>query len=55
MSEIKLSFCVGRRHFSDNINPKVTEKINPKTRKRIKIIRSTCSICNRSKSQISTM
>ena len=55
MAEIKQSYCVGSRHMSGNINPKVTEKINPRTKKRVKIIRSKCSICGKNKSQIFTM
>ena len=41
MSEIKLSFCVGGKHKSQNLNSTVTEKINPRTKKRVKIIKST--------------
>ena len=29
MNENKQTYCVGYRHYSGNINPKVTEKINP--------------------------
>ena len=54
MSEIKLS-CVGSRHFSGNINPQVIEKINPKTKRRIKIIKSKCDICGKNKGQIFTI
>ena len=50
MSEIKLSFCVGGKHKSQNLNSTVIEKINPRTKKRIKIIKSKCSICGRNKS-----
>ena len=55
MSEIKLSYCVGGKHKSGNINSKVSEKVIPKTKKRVKIIKSKCSICGRNKSQIFTM
>ena len=55
MSEIKLSYCVGSRHMSGNVDSKVTEKINPRTKKRVKIIKSKCSICGKNKSQIFTM
>ena len=55
MSEIKLSYCVGGRHKSQNFDPKVTEKVNPRTKKRVKIIKSKCSICVRNKSQIFTL
>ena len=47
--------CVGSRHMSGNVDSKVTEKINPRTKKRVKIIRSKCSICGKNKSQIFTM
>ena len=49
------SYCVGARHYSETINPIVYEKINPKTKKVVKIIKGTCSICNRNKSQIFTL
>ena len=49
------SYCVGARHYSETINPIVYEKINPKTKKVVKIIKGTCSICNRNKSQIFTI
>ena len=48
------TWCVGGRHFSNRVNEKIIEKVNPKTRKLIKIIRGTCSICGRDKSQIFT-
>ena len=33
MSEIKQSYCMGgRRQISGNIDPKVTEKINPRSK-----------------------
>ena len=50
-----MSYCVGGKHKSQNLNSTVTEKINPRTKKRVKIIRSKCSICGRNKSQIFTM
>ena len=33
MAEIRLSYCVGSRHMSQNVDPKVTEKVNPRTKK----------------------
>ena len=47
------TWCLGGRHFSNN-NNNIThyEKRNPKTKKRVKIIKGTCSICGRNKSQI---
>ena len=48
------TFCLGGRHYSDTINITQYEKINPRTKKLVKIIKGTCSICNRNKSQIFT-
>ena len=47
-------WCVGGRHYSNTINQNVFEKVNPKTKKLVKIIRGTCSLCGRNKSQIFT-
>ena len=47
--------CVNSRHFSGIINPQVIEKINPRTKKRIKTIKLKCDICGKNKSQIFTM
>ena len=44
MSEIKFSFCVGSRHMSQNNNSQIIEKINPRIKKRVKIIKSKCAI-----------
>ena len=38
--------------MSETLNQNIYEKINPKTKKVVKIIKGTCSICNRNKSQI---
>ena len=51
----KKVIVVGGRHFSGNINPQIIEKINPKTKKLIKIIKSKCDICGKNKSQIFTI
>ena len=48
------TWCVGGRHYSDTINQNVNEKVNPKTKKLVKIIKGACSICGRNKSQIFT-
>ena len=48
------TYCLGGRHYSDTINIIEYEKVNPKTKKLIKIIKGNCSICNRNKSQIYT-
>ena len=46
------TYSVGSRHFSGNINPEILEKNNPKTKRRIKVLRSKCDICGKNKSQI---
>ena len=50
----KQSYCLGGRHMSDTNNLVVYEKVNPRTKKLVKIIKGTCSICGRNKSQIFT-
>ena len=48
------TWCVGRRNQSESIIQNVNEKVNPKTKKLVKIIKSSCNICNRNESQIFT-
>ena len=48
------TWCVGGRHKSDIKNTVEYEKVNPRTKKLDKIIKGTCSICGRNKSQIFT-
>ena len=48
------NFLLGGRHYSDTINITQYEKVNPRTKKLVKIIKGTCSICSRNKSQIFT-
>ena len=48
------TWCVGGRHYSATINQSIYEKVNPRTKKLVKIIKGKCSICNRVESQIST-
>ena len=50
----KQSYCLGGRPFSQTVNENVYEKVNPRTKKLVKIIKGTCSICGRNKSQIFT-
>ena len=45
---------MGGRHYSDTINITQYEKVNTKTKKLVKTIKGTCSICNRNKTQIFT-
>ena len=48
------TWCVGGRHMSNTNNIVEYEKVNPKTKKLVKIIKGSCSICGRNKSQIFT-
>ena len=49
------TYCLGGRHYSKTNNITQNEKVNPRTKKLVKIIKSVCSICGRNKSQIFTM
>ena len=48
------TWCVGGRHMSKTNNIIEYEKVNPKTKKLVKIIKGKCHICSRNKSQIFT-
>ena len=48
------TWCVGGKNYSNTNNITQNEKFNPKTKKLFKIIKGTCSICGRNKSQIFT-
>ena len=48
------TYCVACRAKTNSIDEYITEKINPKTKRIIQIIRSQCAICNRNKSKILT-
>ena len=50
----KISYCLGGRHYSKTINETQTEKINPRTKRTIQIIKGQCVICNGNKSRILT-
>ena len=39
----KQPYCLGGRHFSQTVNENVYEKVNPETKKLLKIIIVTCS------------
>ena len=52
--EMTKTWCVGGSYYSESINQNVYEKVNPKTKQLVKIIKGKCSICNRNKSQIFT-
>ena len=45
---------MGGRHFSQTLNQNVYEKVNPSTKKLVKVIKGTCSVCGRNKPQIFT-
>ena len=51
-SNQKQTYCLGGRHYSNTCNLVDFKKINPKTKKLVKIFKETCSICGRNKSQI---
>ena len=48
------TWCVGGKHYSNTSNITQYEKVNPRTKKLVKIIKGKCDICNRNKSQIFT-
>ena len=48
------TWCVGGKHYSNTVNENIFEKVNPRTKKLVKIIKGKCNICNRIKSQIFT-
>ena len=48
------TWCVGGKHYSNTNNITQFEKVNPKNKKLVKIIKGTCRICGRKKSQIFT-
>ena len=48
------SYCLGGRHYSQTLHQNVYEKVNPRTKELVKIIKTKCSICGRNKSQIFT-
>ena len=45
------TWCVGGRPYSNTINITQYERVNPKTKKLVKIIKGICSTCGRNKSQ----
>ena len=48
------TYCLGGRHMSNTNNITQYEKVIPRTKKLVKIIKGSCDICGRSKSQIFT-
>ena len=50
----KRSHFLGGLHYSKTISQNIFEKVNPKTKKLVKISKGTCSICGPNKSQVFT-
>ena len=48
------TWCVGGKHFSSTVSENIFEKVNPRTKKLVKIIKGKCDICGRAKSQVFT-
>ena len=48
------SYCLGGRHYSQTVNKIDKEKVSPKTKKLVKVVKGKCSNCGRNKSQILT-
>ena len=48
------TWCVGGKYYSNTNNITQYENANPRTKKLVKIIKGTCSVCGRKKSQIFT-
>ena len=48
------TWCVGGRHMSNTNNVTQYEKVNPKTKKLVKVIKGICDIFGRNKSQFFT-
>ena len=48
------TWCVGGRQDSNTNNVIEFEKVNPKTKKLVKMIKGQCNICDRKNSQIFT-
>ena len=48
------TYCVGGKHYSNTNNIVEYEKVNPRTKKLINVIKGICDICGRNKSQIFT-
>ena len=50
--EMKQTYCLGGHHYSNTNNLVENEKVNPKTKKLVKVIKSTCSFCGKNISQV---
>ena len=45
------AWCVSGRHYINTLNEKISDKLNPKTKKYTKFIKSRCDNCGRNKSK----
>ena len=43
------TWCVGGKHYSNTVNENIFEKVNPRTKKLVKIIKGNCDNCGRNK------
>ena len=50
----KQSHCLGGRHYSQTVNQNEYENLNSKSQKAVKIVKGSCSLCDRKESQIIT-
>ena len=48
------TWCFGGRHYSNTNKITQYDKVNPRTKKLVEIIKGNCSICGRNESQIFT-
>ena len=48
---MRKTWCVGGKHYSNTTNISQYEKVNPRTKKLVEIIKGSCSICGPNKSQ----
>ena len=48
------TWCVDGKQYSNTIDIIDNEKVNPRTKKLVKVIKRKCSFCGRNKSQIVT-
>ena len=48
------AWCFGGKHYSNTKNISQYEKVNPRTKKLVIVIKGTRSVCTRIKSQIFT-
>ena len=51
---MKKTWCVGRKHYCNTNKIIECEKLNPRTKKLVKIIKGNCDMCVRIKYQIFT-